>query len=183
MEVKQAICNHFQKQFTEPWKCRPSIGGSFMRIESNQVQDDTTIFCEADWTEIVAVKEILRCFEVVSGLKINFHKSVNCGVGVEDGSVADFATKLLESKTTSEVSCLPLEANPGRMQPRKPIVEKFKKKLTGWKRRMLSFAGRVTLIKSVLSCLPIYYMSLFRIPKCVAREIDKIQAAFLWGDE
>lgn len=46
----------------------------------------------------------------------------------------------------------------------------------------MSFAGRVTLIKSVLSSLPIYYLSLFRLPNSVGKEIDKIQAAFLWGD-
>lgn len=37
------------------------------------------------------------------------------------------------------------------------------------------------LIKSVLSSLPIYYMSLFKIPKNVAKELDRLQANFLWG--
>lgn len=62
-------------------------------------------------------------------------------------------------------------------------MDRFKKKLSGWKRRLLSYAGRVTLIKSVLSSLPIYFMSLFKIPECVAKEIDKIQARFLWGGD
>ena len=30
--------------------------------------------------------------------------------------------------------------------------------------------------------LPIYYMSIFKIPKGVAKEINRLQAAFLWGD-
>lgn len=60
-------------------------------------------------------------------------------------------------------------------------MEKFKK-LSGWKRRVLSFAGRVTLIKSVLSALPVYYMSLFNMLEGVAKEIDRIQSSFLWGD-
>ena len=37
------------------------------------------------------------------------------------------------------------------------------------------------MIKSVLSSLPIYYMSIFKIPEKVASEMDKIQARFLWG--
>lgn len=54
-------------------------------------------------------------------------------------------------------------------------------KLASWKRRFLSLAGRLTLIKAVLSSLPVYYLSLFKMPEGVAKELDKIQAAFLWG--
>lgn len=31
--------------------------------------------------------------------------------------------------------------------------------------------------------MPVYYMSLFKIPECVAKELDKIQARFLWGGD
>ena len=76
---------------------------------------------------------------------------------------------------------LPLGANPGRKSMWKPVLHKIKVKLAGWKRKLLSFAGRLTLIKSVLSSLPTYYLSLFKMPEGVAKEIEKIQAAFLWG--
>ncbi|XP_028103627.1 uncharacterized protein LOC114302752 [Camellia sinensis] len=74
---------------------------------------------------------------------------------------------------------LPLGANPSRRLTWRSIVENFKK-LSGWKRRVLSFPSRVTLIKSALSALPVYYISLFKMPECVAKEIDRIQASFLW---
>lgn len=45
-----------------------------------QFADDTIIFCEADGKEVVTVKRILRCFQLVSSLKINFHKSLVYGV-------------------------------------------------------------------------------------------------------
>ena len=77
---------------------------------------------------------------------------------------------------------MPLGANPSRRATWKPVVEKFKKKLIGWNKRLLSFANRVTLIKFVLSSLPVYIMPLFRLPRSVAKELDQIQAVFLWGD-
>ena len=43
-----------------------------------------------------------------------------------------------------------------------------------------SKGGRITLIKSTLSNLPTYYLSLFPIPAEVASRIDKIQRDFLW---
>lgn len=36
------------------------------------------------------------------------------------------------------------------------------------------------MIKSVLSNLPIYYLSLFRMPCGVVREIERLEASFLW---
>ena len=41
--------------------------------------------------------------------------------------------------------------------------------------------GRITLIKSMLSSLPTYYLSLFPIPLGVATSMEKLQRAFLWG--
>ncbi|CAL5427989.1 unnamed protein product [Camellia sinensis] len=62
----------------------PSVGMSDLRLSYLQFADDTLLFCEAEWAEIVNVKRILRCFEVISKLKINFHKSVVCGVGISE---------------------------------------------------------------------------------------------------
>ena len=61
-----------------------------------------------------------------------------------------------------------------------PILEKMEWKLSGWQRMYLSKGGRITLIKSTLSSLPTYYLSLFPIPSSVAIRIDKIQRDFLW---
>lgn len=48
------------------------------------------------------------------------------------------------------------------------------------KKRTLSFGGRFTLIKSVIGSLPTYYLSIFRAPKKVLDELEKIRRNFLW---
>ena len=61
-----------------------------------------------------------------------------------------------------------------------PILEKMEKKLSGWKRLYLSKGGWLMLLKSTLSSLPTYFLSLFTIPKAVATRLESIQRNFLW---
>ena len=63
-----------------------------------------------------------------------------------------------------------------------PILENIQRKLAGWKKLYLSKGGRLTLLKSTLSSLPTYFLSLFTIPSHVANKIEKIQRDFLWGE-
>lgn len=55
-------------------------------------------------------------------------------------------------------------------------------KFEGWKGRLLSRGGRLQLINSVLSSIPVYFMSSFLLPKWVINRLDKIQRRFLWGE-
>lgn len=64
-----------------------------------------------------------------------------------------------------------------------PIIEKFRVKLSNWKAKCLSFGGHLTLVKSVLNSLPLYYFSLFRAPKKVIDLLEKIRRRFLWGGD
>ncbi|KAJ9691214.1 hypothetical protein PVL29_013405 [Vitis rotundifolia] len=61
------------------------------------------------------------------------------------------------------------------------IEEKFRKRLAMWKRQYISKGGSITLIRSTLSNLPIYYMSIFHLPRAVRLRLEKIQRDFLWG--
>jgi hypothetical protein len=50
------------------------------------------------------------------------------------------------------------------------IEERFEKRLSCSKAKHLSYGGRLTLINSVLSCLPMFMMSIFEIPKGVIKK-------------
>ena len=105
-------------------------------------------------------------FEVVSGLKINFAKS-SCGAfGVSDRWTHDASNYLKCSLMSFPFSYLgiPIGANPRRCQTWEPIITKCERTLARWKQRHLSFGGRVTLINSVLTSIPIYFFSFSGFP-------------------
>ncbi|KAG7979916.1 hypothetical protein I3843_05G155000 [Carya illinoinensis] len=55
------------------------------------------------------------------------------------------------------------------------------KKLGGWKRKLLSFGGKIILLKHVLNSIPIHMLSVLKIPKGVYDRIRNIFSDFLWG--
>jgi len=62
-----------------------------------------------------------------------------------------------------------------------PLIKKVEKKRYGWKGKLLSMGGRLTLVNSVLSAIPMYYMSVYKLPSWVEERIDQIRRNFLWG--
>ncbi|KAJ9677624.1 hypothetical protein PVL29_022550 [Vitis rotundifolia] len=145
--------------------------------------DDTLLFCEDNRDQLVFWKWVVTCFEVVSGLKINLQKSEIIPVGeVEevDRAAAVFGCKVGNLPTT--YLGLPLGAPHNSCRVWDGVEERFKRKLATWKKQYLSKGGRLTLIKTTLSNLPIYFMSLFVIPRRVRLRLEKIQREFLWGD-
>jgi len=68
--------------------------------------------------------------------------------------------------------------NPRRREFWNPVVKKFSSRLSRWKGRLLSMVGRICLIKSVISALPLFYFSFFKAPASVCNQIRRIQAKF-----
>ncbi|GKV49628.1 hypothetical protein SLEP1_g56369 [Rubroshorea leprosula] len=160
-----------------------AVGNKGLTVSLLQFADDTVFLGNADSENIFAVKTILRCFELMSGLRINFCKSSVVGFNVSERWIRGVASVL--HCGVGETSFMYLGLPVGRKirctKMWEPVLKKFRAKLAIWKSNSLSSGGRITLLNSVLSAIPIFYMSLFLMPNCVASELISIQRAFLWG--
>jgi len=159
------------------------IGCKEIEICILEFADDTLFLCEDTLNDVLTLKVILRGFELASGLKINFHKSKLAGINVQSNTVECFTKTLNCSQMGIPFKYLGIEVggNPRKKQFWEPVLNKLKARLSVWKGRFLSLAGRSCLINSVLTVVPLYYLSLFRAPESVCRRIIKIQTSFLWG--
>lgn len=63
----------------------------------------------------------------------------------------------------------------------KRVLNRVEDRLANWKWSYLVFAGRVTLVKHVLSTIPIYLFSNFRAPLYFLNQMRSIIITFLWG--
>lgn len=62
------------------------------------------------------------------------------------------------------------------------VIDKVDQRLSNWKAKTLSLAGRLTLCKPVIQALPAYVMQGAWLPRSVCDVIDKRCHDFLWGD-
>lgn len=118
---------------------------------------------------------------MASGLKVNFHKCAILGINTETTTVQNMANYLLCKVSKNPFSYLGMNVgiNHRRVQSWTTLKERIRRRLNSWKEKNLSFGGRITLIQSVLSSLPIYYLSFYRLPKASIHEIIGIQRKFL----
>ncbi|GJR37725.1 putative RNA-directed DNA polymerase, eukaryota, reverse transcriptase zinc-binding domain protein [Tanacetum coccineum] len=61
------------------------------------------------------------------------------------------------------------------------LASGLKKRLSKWKSKSLSIGRRVTLIKTVLNSLGVYYFSNFKTPKKIITKLENIRRKFFWG--
>ena len=148
-----------------------------------QFANDTLFMCEDSFDSIFAIKAILRCFEIVSGLKDNFHKSKLTGIKVDNFAMRTYAKTLNYNTMKLPFQYLGIEVggNPRKKQLWDPVVKKVEAKLSSWRGRFLSMAGRICLLKSAFTAIPLFYLSIFKAPVAVCNKISSIQRKFLWA--
>jgi hypothetical protein len=145
-----------------------------------QYADDTILFMDHDYDKACNLKLILCAFEQLSGLKINFHKSEIFCFGAAKES-EHLYSQLFGCKTGTypfRYLGIPMHVRKLSNADWATLLERIEKKLGSWKGKHLSYGGRLVLINSVLTSLPLYMLSFFEIPKEVLKKLDYPRSRF-----
>nr|GEW06345.1 putative RNA-directed DNA polymerase, eukaryota, reverse transcriptase zinc-binding domain protein [Tanacetum cinerariifolium] len=119
--------------------------------------DDVVIIGEWNNNNIQTLLSVLRCFYLASGLKINLYKNKLMEIGVSSNVVAAAAFLIGCSIFAAPFNYL------------------------GVKLKLLSIGDRLSLIKSVLIVIPLYHMSIFKVPIGMLNYLDSIRRNFFYG--
>ncbi|CAJ2678808.1 unnamed protein product [Trifolium pratense] len=135
------------------------------------------------WANVRALRAVLVLFETMSGLKVNFNKSMLVGVNIPDSWLGEAASALCckVGKFPFLYLGLQIGGDPRRLVFWEPVLTRIKNRLSGWKSRFLSFGGRLVLLKSVLTSLPVYALSFFKAPSGIISSIESLFIKFFWG--
>ena len=168
----EALGRMLDKAIHEGRMSRFTVGnleGRSLAVSHLLFADDTLIFCEADLEQIFILCMILIWFEAVSSLKINLGKSELVPIGIVHNM------HLLLVVLGCKQGYLPMKYLGLPLGAKFKDKTKMERRLAGWKCLYLFKGGRVTLIKSTLSNLTTYFLSLFPIPASVANQMERLQ--------
>jgi hypothetical protein len=141
--------------------------------------DDIMLFAKANSSE---VQILYKC--EWSGQSINRNKSgLICSKLVQRDKKSEIKLILTMKKVQANVNYLgsPLFHSSSRIENFRFLQEKLEARLMGWRSKTLSWAGRVTLIKSVAMALPIYSFSSSDVPTTICDKMDASIHRFWWN--
>lgn len=153
------------------------------RLTHLQFADDVLLFVDGNEDAIRGVKKVLQCFQLLTGMKVNFNKSTLHGYSQDDPTlhawagilgcrVGNFSFKYLGAT---------LGSSPKSISYWDPLIAKVQSRVKSMEVGNISLAGRVVLLNSVLDSLPTYWFNLFKLPSAVLKNLEGIRRRFFWG--
>uniref|UniRef100_A0A453NMC5 Reverse transcriptase domain-containing protein n=1 Tax=Aegilops tauschii subsp. strangulata TaxID=200361 RepID=A0A453NMC5_AEGTS len=140
------------------------------------------IFCHATQDDVAAIKGILTLFGRASGLRVNYAKS-SATILHGKPATAEMITQLGCPVVELPITYLgiPLTLRRPSAAQLQPLVDSVAARLPTCKAWLMNKAGRLALVKSVLSAIPVHQLLAFTPPKKTLKQLEKIQRGFLWA--
>ncbi|PKA59073.1 Putative ribonuclease H protein [Apostasia shenzhenica] len=145
--------------------------------------DDILMFAPATCKAVRALNSIFDVYNNWSGQKINKAKSSICFSKKMKRSRKRMIANKWGFRIQAEGKYLgiPLISRRPVKADFQHIIDSVRNRISSWGTRYLSLAGRVTLINSVLTSIPIFSLSHTFVPSNVMAEIEKLIRRFLWS--
>ncbi|KAH0701680.1 hypothetical protein KY285_015958 [Solanum tuberosum] len=136
--------------------------------------DDLLMYCRADIVFIKLMYDAFMKFSKASTLQANIDKSSIYIAGVSDQTNQDIVEALGFSVGTLPFRYLgvPLSSKKLTVAAYFPLIEKITSKITCWFAKLLSYAGRMQLIKAVLFGVQAFWAQIFLISKKVMKTVE-----------
>ncbi|GLU05332.1 hypothetical protein SLE2022_224360 [Rubroshorea leprosula] len=138
--------------------------------------DDSLIFCRATLDVVSHLQTILQIYGDIIGQRVNFSKSAAIFSPNTPVEIRESICNRLGIQREADVSKylgLPTSWGRSKRDSLKYVVDKVQKKLTHWKRNLLSYAGREVLIKAVAMAIPTFTMPCFLFPVGICRDLNR----------
>lgn len=152
------------------------------RITSLSFADDLMLFCYGDLSSVSTLASSLNIFSELSGLSPNPSKS-QCYLANVDSVETSRILGMLNfprGYTPAKFLGVPLISSKLSIAHCRPLIDRITSRISSWQTKMLSFSGRIQLVRSVLFAIQAYWSSFFILPSSVLKSIKSVMLQFVW---
>lgn len=178
MNVLSCLLNSKPVGYKPHWRCK-ELGISHLFFA-----DDVLFFASAHKASVMHIMSCISIFSVWSGFKPSVHKSTSFLCNCTQEFTTWFDTEYFIPRGTLPVRFLgvPLISKQLCINDCMPLISKITGRINSWATLLLSFAGRIQLIKSVLCAIEAFWCNHFLLSSLVHEEIQSLLTKFLWKD-
>ncbi|CAI8584688.1 unnamed protein product [Vicia faba] len=173
-----------QLAFTK--KLGPIQGPNNISVPSNILYvDDVFIFCKGKISNIKILISTFEEYAKVSGQMVNCDKSFIFGGGMSSSRLNILVEISGFKKGFGQFVYLDVPIFKGKLKVvhLRTIVDKVTNMLASWRGYLLSFYGRVELVKSVVSSMFVHSMVIYDWTISHIRDIERAMKRFIWSGE
>jgi len=173
-------------KLVEEGKVKLITGARNIQIPSHCLYaDDIMIYCRGNFYCLEALHNLFSRYANSAGQVISARKSTIFSGGISQARLNNIVNLL-----GFEIGSLPfiyLGVPIFKGRPKaihlQPIADKIKSKLSAWKTSLLSIAGRLQLVKSVIYSMLTHSMSIYSWPVSLLKDIEKWIKKIIWSGD
>jgi hypothetical protein len=143
------------------------------------------VYCKGRQSNLVALRQLFIRYALVSGQVVNASKSTIFSGGISQARLAQISQFIGFNIGTFPFMYLgiPIFKGKPRVAYLQPVADKIKAKLASWKASLLSIAGRVQLVKSVIQGMLVYSISIYSWPISLLKGLERWIKNFIWSGD
>ena len=168
-----------QKRIQGILSCRGGVHVSHLLFT-----DDYLLFYQAKIEECQNLLHLLHSYEIAFGQAIKRGKTALFFSKNTRANIKLAVQNMLGAQVFQDYEQylrLPMIVGKSKTNTFKGVKEKITNKVTRWKEKFISQAGREILIKTIAQAVPTYTMSIFKILKQIYEDINSVLAQYWWG--
>lgn len=125
---------------------------------------------------------VLTRYTKLSSLRLNPNKSTFVPIAIPNALTETVCQIILALPTQLPITYLGLSlmVKTSRKIHFQPMLTTIQNRLEGWSSLFLSYGGRITLVKAVLSAMPLHFIQAIQILVVVTKHIDRMRRNFMW---
>jgi hypothetical protein len=162
--IAEDVLSRSITRLVEEGKLHLSKGSRKVCIPSHCLYaDDIMVYCTGRHSNLVALKDLFSRYAMASGQVVNARKSTIYVGGISHArlvQIAQFIGFNIGSLPFIYLGVTIFKGKP-KVTFLQPIADKVKAKLAAWKASLLSIAGRIQLVKSVIQSMMVYSISIY----------------------